>query len=131
MPYNGSGGAHALDNGLTLPFRLRTGLGGRGKYGRFFPPGLGDALVDATDPNQISAGALTAANTAATAFLAALNNNDLIAGAGDVYDLVVASFVHNHITLPHVSVTPVTEISVRERWLCFQRRRAPGHNRHH
>lgn len=131
LPQAGTGTGGDMPAGMTLAVRLLTGLGGRSNHGRFFlPPPLRSGLAT-VDPNAIDAASQGNLQTDVTAWLAQVNWNTCVAGIGDKYDLVVASFVHNGAVRAEAQHHSVTGIGFKDFFLDFQRRRAPAHARHH
>lgn len=121
-----------LPTGVTLAIEFRTGLGGRGNHGRMFLPGIPLSYQDhAVDPDALTIAAQTAIDTACGGHLGHINNNNLIAGAGDNWFQVVTSFVqHGANRVPAVH-HDITQVRRSDAFLDFQRRRQMGHSRHH
>lgn len=128
LPEAGTDSGAQLTLGLTKAITLRTGLAGRAYRGRFFIVGMPvDSLSD------------TEHNIVATSYTAAV----LVATAGMSYWLgtldpspewVVASRFHvvGGQLVPREAgiMTPIISQGVANQLVDFQRRRAPGHNRH-
>lgn len=119
-----------LPNGVSLCFRLQTGLGGRSRHGRFYLPLYAAGQTNTPDTNSVKDANRAGWATDLTNFLAAANGNTCVLGVGDSWRLVVESFVEHGSLRPVALRTAVTAINVSDWNLDFQRRRAPGHSRH-
>lgn len=129
-PYTGAHGAGAdtsgpLNNGLTKAFTARSGLSGRSQRGRIFVVGIGVGELVSGDPNLLS-----------PAFLDeyVLQLDGLISqvhAANASWTLSVISRFHNNAPRSTGVTTPVTSWGYANQYVDFQRRRAPGHARHH
>lgn len=121
-----------LANGLSFSLTARTGLSGRNYRGRTFLIGLTEDNVNTSDRNQITSGATTGLldsfNSLVTAVPAAVSG----------CDLVVASKYYQPggkgtPSVPRAAgvMTAVVSYGYHDLFLDYQRRRSPGHNRHH
>jgi hypothetical protein len=130
VPYTG---AHAvgtsagatLNNGLTKAFTARSGLSGRSQRGRTFVVGPTDAAEAGGDPNLINS---TWANDWVACFNALIA---AVTAANAAWTLVVISRFHNGAPRAAGVTTPITSYGYSNLYMDFQRRRAPGHARHH
>ena len=125
-------GAH-LQAGLCWALTLRTGLAGRNFRGRIYPFGFTQDLVASEGSNSIDSTRGGKVVDAYNALIAAVAGSD-----GTHNRLVVASKYHQVVegtppTVPRDAgvMTPVTSIGSSTYLIDFQRRRAPGHSRHH
>lgn len=112
---DGTRAAELLPNNVTIAIKRETGLAGRKNRGRIYWPGINSDEV--TGINTIIAGTVGALATA-------LNT------------LLLAQFTDNAAVevILHRSTgtgTPVVGYTVADLFLDSQRRRLPGHNRHH
>jgi hypothetical protein len=130
-PVPGRGTGNGLNTGLAICVRFKTGLGGRANHGRTFIGALDEGASDPSAPNHIDPITMTAVLGNATAFLNGVNNNDCVLGVGDQVSLVVASFVLNGAQRLTATYRKVVTADVRNDILSFQKRRTPGHSRHH
>ena len=121
----GSDASGSLNNGLTKAFTARTGLSGRSQRGRTFVVGLPVDAVDSGDPNKIKSSAATGYSNFLTGLIAA------IPAANAAWSLVVVSKYHNGAPRASGVATPITSYGYADLNMDFQRRRAPGHSRHH
>lgn len=124
-PDNGTDSSGDLQNGLTKAFTARSGLSGRSQRGRTFVVGLASNTIDTGDNNLINTGT-------ADSFVLILNG--LIAAvpaAISTCSLVVISRFHNGAPRSSGVTTPILSYGYKDRYYDFQRRRAPGHSRHH
>lgn len=125
-------GAH-LQAGLCWALTLRTGLAGRNFRGRIYPFGFTQDLCASEGSNSVDS--TVGANTVA-AYNALVAK---VAASDSTHNqLVVASKYHQVVfgtppTVPRDAgvMTPVTSIGASTYLIDFQRRRAPGHSRHH
>jgi len=128
-------GGHAVPQiqlGCTKAFTARTGLAGKSYRGRVFTVGIPTDQASAPDAGTV----LAAYNTSMSAALSALIPAVTAADADSV--LVVCSRYYqpggpNTPTLPRATavMTPITSFGYHDLNVDFQRRRAPGHARHH
>ena len=130
VPYPGSHAAgtdtsQQLANGVTKAFTARSGLSGRSQRGRIFTVGIAQEQISTTDPNQLIAAYLSLW----TGFLNALITD--ISTANAAWSLVVISRFHNGAPRGAGQVTPILSWGTANSFLDYQRRRAPGHGRHH
>lgn len=131
MPYSGSSTHGPLNNGLTVALRMQTGIGGRSNHGRIFLVCPSSGIPSAGDPNVLDPGSSAFFATQLPLFLGQVNNNDCVLGVGDEYSLVVASFIEHGAFRARASYHRVTAMNLSDNYMDFQRRRAPGHARHH
>lgn len=112
---DGTRAAELLPNNVTLAIKRETGLAGRKNRGRIYWPGINSDEVTGT--NTIIGGTGAALATALnTLLLAQFTDN----GAVEV--------VYHRAT---GTGTPVVGYTLADFFLDSQRRRLPGHNRHH
>jgi hypothetical protein len=121
----GDDATEPLMNGASFTMTARTGLAGRSQRGRTYMIGLCDDFVDGTDVNKATASAANSARLAFNALITKVTATD--AGA----TLVVISTRHNNLPRLTGITTPITSYGFHDLFLDYQRRRAPGHNRHH
>jgi len=131
-PIGGAVAGPFMPNGIAKAMEFRTGLGGRGNHGRMFLTGFTTSQsLGGTAPDTITAAAKTAMDAAAAGWLASLNNNSVVAGAGDDYKQCVVSFVLTGALRAVAVHHDVTQTLFRDNLWDYQRRRALGHGRHH
>jgi hypothetical protein len=133
LPLAGEDTAAHLQAGLCWALTLRTGLAGRNFRGRIYPFGFTQDLCTSEGSNSVDptvGGKVVATYNALVGAVAASD--------GTHNQLVVASKYHQVVfgtppTVPRDAgvMTPVTSIGASTYLIDFQRRRAPGHSRHH
>jgi len=125
----GGGSADPLQNGLTKAITWRTGLSGRSFRGRTFLVGLTLNDLEGGANNQFAAASVAHyvlfCGSLITAVPAALATAELVV-------LSRYHLVSGH-TVPRTDgvMTPIISAGNHDLFVDFQRRRAPGHNRHH
>lgn len=131
LPDVGTSGFGPLELGLTFALTARTGLAGRNYRGRTFLVGLPTSAVADRTKNSIDSGFAGDIVTAWSSLIPA------VTAADAACTLVVCSRFGGVPTVGGKSVarvagitTPVTSYGYSKLFLDFQRRRAPGHNRH-
>lgn len=127
---SGTDGGEALPNGVTFTLTARTGLAGRSQRGRTFLAGLSKNFLSAGDVNvadSAHAGNAVAAFDGLLASLADITLTD----AGTQPVLAVFSRVSAGIRRAAIAATPIIGYGYHDLFMDYQRRRAPGHNRHH
>jgi hypothetical protein len=130
VPYPG---AHAAggDNsgqipaGLTKAFTARSGLAGRSQRGRTFVVGLASDSLSSGDKNVVATATLNDYVAWFNALIAA------VPAANAAWSLVVVSRFHNGAPRASGATTPITSYGYANVFVDYQRRRAPGHARHH
>lgn len=125
----GGGSADPLQNGLSKAITWRTGLSGRSFRGRTFLVGLTLDDLAAGANNQFNPTKVANYVSALTSLIAA------VTAAEAACKLVVLSrytLTSGH-TAPRATgvMTPIISCGSHDLFVDFQRRRAPGHNRHH
>lgn len=121
----GADGTTQLQNGLTFTITHRTGLAGRSFRGRTYVPCLSTNSVFEVGANAIKP-------TYAADLVASFRQlRDLLNLADATWHLAVVSRYHNGVARAAGVSTPVVDFGYSDIYLDFQRRRAPGHNRHH
>lgn len=130
VPYTGAHAAGTsaggtLNNGLTKAFTARSGLSGRSQRGRTFVVGATDSAEAGGDPNLINAAWANDWVAIFNALVAA------VPAANAAWSLVVISRFHNGAPRGAGVTTPITSYGYSNLYFDFQRRRAPGHARHH
>lgn len=123
---------HAIEMGLTFALTLRTGLSGRSYRGRVFAIGIPTGSVPDVSLNLLGSVDATDLAAAWMSMITAINGST--PGALTI-QAVVASFysgVVGGVPVPrdNAVLTPITAVGYSDLFLDFQRRRAPGHNRH-
>lgn len=121
----GADGTTQLQNGLTFTITHRTGLAGRSFRGRTYVPCLSTNSVFEVGANAIKPA------YAADLVEAFRGLRDTITGHDATWFLAVVSRYHNGAARAAGISTPVVDFGYSDIYLDFQRRRAPGHNRHH
>lgn len=122
---HGTAANFQLQNGVSFAVTARTGLAGRSQRGRTFLVGLANDVLTASGDDVINAG--VAAN-----FILMMNKLILNVTAADAHSkLVVISRRHNNAPRVTGVTTAITNYGIHDNFLDYQRRRAPGHNRHH
>lgn len=132
LPYVGEGASTAVAAGLTKAITSRTGLAGKSYRGRTFLCSMEAAAIPTPENGQMDATHLTNFVLAFTPLIADVTSADADS------TLVVASRYYQPggpltPTVPRATavLTPVTSFGYASNNYDFQRRRAPGHARHH
>lgn len=131
LPLAGLNGGNSSSMGTTWTVTHRTGLAGRSFRGRTFLVGLPGSAVSPEDLNTIVGAYATSVIEAFTPLIAAVPA--ALSGA----ELVVLSRYSGVDSggkpIPRSTgiMTPITQFGYHNLLMDFQRRRAPGHNRHH
>lgn len=130
VPYGGAHGAGGdtsgqIPQGITKAFTARSGLSGRSQRGRTFVVGLAADSLNAADKNLIAASTLADYVLWFDALIAAVH------AANAAWTLVVISRAHNGAPRSPGITTPITSYGYANSFVDYQRRRAPGHARHH
>lgn len=129
-PYTGAHGAGTdasgpLASGLTKSFTARSGLSGRSQRGRIFVVGIGVGELVGGDPNLLSPAFLDEYVRQLNALITDISTHD------PNWSLVVISRRHNNAPRTTGVTTPITSWGYANQYVDYQRRRAPGHGRHH
>lgn len=129
-PYTGAHGAGTdtsgpLNNGLTKAFTARSGLSGRSQRGRIFVVGIGVGELVSGDPNLLSPAFLDEYVRQLDGLITQVH------AANASWTLSVISRFHNNAPRSIGVTTPITSWGYANQYVDFQRRRAPGHARHH
>lgn len=114
-----------LPTGVSFSMTARTGLAGRSFRGRTYLIAMTSNVLASGSEDQMY-------GPNADAFVTAFNG--LITAIGAVTGtpkLAVLSRRHNNAWRTTGVATPVIAYGYHDLWLDYQRRRAPGHNRHH
>lgn len=114
-----------LENGITKAMTARTGLSGRSFRGRTFLIQLNAASLASGDPNLFSAASMEDYVDFMEALISA------VPAAVATCSLVVISRRHNNAPRGTGVTTPIVHYGYHDLYVDYQRRRAPGHNRHH
>lgn len=132
LPAAGTGASTAIAAGTTKALTHRTGLAGKSYRGRTFLCGIDSGAVPVPDSGEILASFMTNAVAAFTALIGVPPAADAEA------TLVVCSRYYQPggpgtPTVPRSAgvTTPITSFGYSTLNVDFQRRRAPGHARHH
>lgn len=132
LPLSGLGDATAVAAGTTFCITHRTGLAGKSFRGRTYMAALGVNSIPTPDLGQVSSGIAVDAVDAFTPLIAAVPAADAEA------TLVVLSRYGGVPPIAGKSVpratglmTPIIAFGYADLNADFQRRRAPGHQRHH
>lgn len=130
VPYPGShavgtGSGNQLNNGLTKAITARSGLAGRSQRGRTFVVGMASSALNGSDPNLVLAAYV---NDWIGLFNALITD---VTTANAAWTLSVISRRHNNAPRTTGVTTPITSYGNADLYVDFQRRRAPGHSRHH
>lgn len=122
-----------LNNGLTIAMSERSGVAGRSFRGRKFWVGLCVNSVDLPDANTVNSDFVSLAIPAFDSLIASVT-----AYGGDALATLVILSRYNKDAVPIAPHkrdngigTDVVGYTLVDTNLDFQRRRAPGHNRHH
>jgi hypothetical protein len=121
----------SIPNGQTFAITARTGIPGVAYRGRTFVIGLFDQCVTDDDNNVIKS------DIAADLANAWAGLIDMANGLSNPCDMVVNSSYHvvtpgeKAVPRDAAILTPITGYGYHDLFLDYQRRRAPGHNRHH
>lgn len=132
LPLVGGIAAAQLPAGLSFPITTRTGLAGKSHRGRVFVCGLQVGAVPTLETNVMDSGTVTDLVLAFTSLIAAVTAN-----LGTATWVVVSRFYQpggpNTPSVPRAAgvTTPITAVGFHDNLVAFQRRRAPGHARHH
>lgn len=121
----GTDTSQQLSNGVCKAFTARSGLSGRSQRGRIFSVGIAQEQISTTDPNQIISSYLNVWTGCLNALITDIST------ANAAWSLVVISRYHNGAPRGAGQVTPITTWGYANNLLDYQRRRAPGHGRHH
>lgn len=129
-PYTGAHGAGTdasgpLASGLTKSFTSRSGLSGRSQRGRIFVVGIGVGELVGGDPNLLSPAFLDEYVRQLNALITDVST------ASANWSLSVISRFHNNAPRAAGVTTPITSWGYANQYVDYQRRRAPGHGRHH
>lgn len=117
--------AAPLPNGVSFAITARTGHAGRSFRGRTFAIGLTESVLLSSDSNQIKP-------DVAAIFTVALGGLITAVHAADAHaQLAVVSRRHDNAPRSLGVATPIVNYGYHDLFLDYQRRRAPGHNRHH
>lgn len=132
LPIVGSNATAAQAAGLTKSFTFRTGLAGKSYRGRSFFIGLAASHILALDNNTLQTAFLTDMVDAWTSLIAAVTAADAEA-VWAVCSRYYQPGGPSTPTVPRASgvTTPVLAVGYSNNLIDFQRRRAPGHSRHH
>jgi hypothetical protein len=131
LPIAGTDSAAAAQMGETFAITARSGLSGRSNRGRTFVVGLPEDAFATGILNTIKS---TFANSLVSAFNALLT---AVPAADAACEVVILSRYHGIDSggkpIPRATgvMTPVSVYGYSNLLMDFQRRRAPGHNRHH
>lgn len=118
-----------LQNGVTFTLTARTGLAGRSFRGRSYLSCLTDAFVSGDDENVADSAKVSDMVAAFDAIIPAMTAT-ILPDAATVPELCVFSRVSGGSARAAVLATPVAAYGYHDLFLDYQRRRAPGHNRH-
>lgn len=129
-PYTGAHGAGTdasgnMAAGITKSFTARSGLSGRSQRGRIFVIGIGLGEIVSGDPNLLSPAFLDEYVRQLDALITDVSAHD------PNWSLVVISRRHNNAPRATGVTTPITSWGYANQYVDYQRRRAPGHARHH
>lgn len=127
---SGTDGGGKLANGLTFTVTSRTALSGRSYRGRTFLVGLTDNFLVAGQQNVADSGHADDAINAFFPLIAAIAGTTL-PDAASTPALAVLSRRTAGAPRAAIVATPVTNFGYHDLFMDYQRRRAPGHNRHH
>lgn len=127
----GAGSANPLPQGVSFAVTARTGLAGRSYRGRTFLIGLTEDDIVEPNANQLPAASATGIVAAFNALITAVHTADSHSTL-----VVVSKYsgVDSHgKPIPRTVgvTTPIIGYGYHDLFLDYQRRRAPGHNRHH
>jgi hypothetical protein len=125
LPIAGIGGATGAVPGITFALTARTGLAGPSFRGRVFLVNPATGFFASTSLGTINASNAGNCVSALNALITAVTSNLATA------KLVVASFRHNNAPRVNAVTTNVTTYGFHNLFQDFQRRRSPGHHRHH
>lgn len=119
----GTAGGNPLPNNATLALKLDTGLRGRSNRGRAYHIGITDAALGTGEQLVTSAyaGNIVAVYQALVTAIAAAGS----------FQLCVLSRKTGGAFRANGIGTPVTNVVLADPFIDSQRRRLPGHNRHH
>ena len=125
LPVSGSDSGPSTVLGITKAITLRTGEAGRSQRGRWFIVGMpGDSLATA-DTNTMDPAYINKAVSALNGLIENVNFADA------AQEVCVLSRIHDGAPRVTGQMTPVLSAGFSNLLVDFQRRRAPGHNRHH
>lgn len=129
-PISGTLTGEAFPNNTTIAISFRTALLGRSFHGRLYYVGISREQVDAAAPNVLKPSASVSLQAAYEGLRSSLGASIGI-GPMDKTPLGVVSFVHAGAPRSPAVFNEVTTVTLTDNYLDSQRRRLPGHNRHH
>ena len=121
----GADASGPLNNGLTKSFTARSGLSGRSQRGRTFVIGPSVDALNGADPNFVTSAWANDWVGWLNALIAA------VPAANAAWSLVVLSRYNNNVRRTTGATTPISTYGYGNLNVDYQRRRAPGHSRHH
>lgn len=138
-PIPGTNGGTSMPNNVTVAVEMRTSLLGRSFHGRTYFVGMNSGLYDSATPNQLKAASLIDLPAVYELLRNAMaDTTELITYPRDYFPLGVVSYVggEGSTTLSPIIRDPAlftkaTAFVLADPFLDSQRRRLPGHNRHH
>lgn len=121
----GGGTGNQIQNGLSLSVTARSGLAGRSQRGRTFLVGLAEGNLSNIGDNLITSTVAVSVVDAFNALIGAIHTADSHS--------VLSVISRRHDNAPRITgvTTPIIQYGLHDLFLDYQRRRAPGHNRHH
>lgn len=122
---SGTDDGEVLPDGITFSLTARTAQGGRSFRGRTFLLGLTKNFVS-SDVNVADSTHVINTLLGFNALIPAAQGAFALAGG-----LVVLSFSHNLAYRTNIVSTLITSYGNSDLFMDYQRRRAPGHSRHH
>lgn len=114
-----------LAAGLTFAITIRTALSGRSHRGRSFVVGLTDNVLATGSKDVADSAAIT---DLLAAYAGLLTGDFSVNNAGR--KLSIFSYSNNNAYRANIAATDVASVGVFDFNMDYQRRRAPGHNRH-
>lgn len=132
LPESGTAAVALVEPGLTKAFTARTGKAGRSYRGRTFYCGMGVNAIDNSEEGTLLAGWVAEQVAHFNALITA------VPAADATCTLVVCSRFYQPggsgtqtVARAAGVTTPITNYGYNNLFIDFQRRRAPGHGRHH
>lgn len=132
LPLAGTESSGSISQGEAFAISLRTGLAGRSFRGRWYFMGFPAAFFDDATTNVLNSGHASDMASALQALVTAINGSD----AGHNKAVIVSRYSKAENPVAPFNratgvITPIIGTGFHDLFMDFQRRRGPGHNRHH
>jgi hypothetical protein len=130
-PLTGTMVGDNFPNSVTLAISIKTAFLGRSFHGRLYFVGLNRGHVDVAAPNVVKPAASISIQAAYEGLRTTLEASYGGPPIEDKAPMGVMSFRHANADRVTGLFTPATRLALTDNFLDVQRRRLPGHNRHH